>query len=273
MKVKVAGIQMACRIKKEANIERGVRLVRFAAERGAQIICLQELFNTHWFPRVIDEDNFRLAETLAGPTVTAMREVAEEKGVAIISPFFEEDAGRYYNSAAVIDRDGGIAGVYRKVHIPQIPLWEERSYFSPGDKGFPVFDLGVAKVGVQICWDNFFPEGTRILALGGAEIVFAPTAAAFATQQRWLKVIAGNAIANGIFIVRVNRVGSEPKLDFYGMSFCISPEGELDGEPTGLQEGILIVEVPLDEVARVREQWPFLRARVPSAYAPIAAGG
>ncbi len=260
---------MVCREQKDDNVRKAVRMAELAAEKGAQIICFQELFNTHWFPRDINNDNFFLAEDLNGPTVTTMKTVAKAKGVALICPFFERAEERYFNSAAVVNQQGEVIGTYRKIHIPQLPLWEERDYFSPGDKGFPIFDLGVAKIGVQICWDNFFPEGTRTLALQGAQIVFAPTAAAFASQQRWLKVIAAHAIVNGLFIMRVNRVGKEPKQDFYGMSFCISPEGDLIDEPTGLQEGILLVEIDLDEIARVRKEWPFLKDRRPDVYARL----
>jgi N-carbamoylputrescine amidase len=270
MKIKVAGIQMVCREDKDDNVRKALRMGELAAEKGAQIICFQELFNTHWFPRDIHEDNFLLAEDLDGPTIATMKTLAESKGVALICPFFEKTGDRCFNTAVVIDQQGEIAGIYRKVHVPQIPLWEERAYFSPGDTGFPAFDLGDVKIGVQICWDNFFPEGTRTLALQGAQIVFAPTAAAFASQQRWLKVLAANAIVNGLFVMRVNRVGKEPKQDFYGMSFCISPEGDLVDEPTGIQEGILLVEIDLDEIARVRKEWPFLKDRRPDAYALLA---
>jgi N-carbamoylputrescine amidase len=268
--IKIAGIQIACSEKKEDNVQKALQMGQLAAQKGAHIICFQELCSTYWFPRNIDENAFRLAEDVEGPTVTTMKTLAKDKEVAVICPFFERDGDQYFNTATVIDQRGDIVGTYRKVHIPLIPLWEERAYFSPGDKGFPVFDLGLATIGVQICWDNFFPEGSRQLALQGAQIIFAPTAAAFASQQRWLKVLAGNAIVNGLFIMRVNRVGSEPKQDFYGMSFCISPEGELVDEPTGLQEGILLVEIDLDEVARTRKEWPFLKDRRPEFYSLLA---
>jgi N-carbamoylputrescine amidase len=266
MGIKVAGIQMVCREDKTDNVQKALRMGRLAAEKGAQIICFQELFNTHWFPRDIDDSNFPLVEEVDGPTMAAMSRLAKGKGVSLICPLFERAGDQYFNTAVVIDQQGEIIGTYRKIHIPQIPLWEERAYFAPGDKGFPVFDLGLAKIGVQICWDNFFPEGTRHLTLQGAQIIFAPTAAAFASQQRWLKVLAGNAIVNGLFVMRVNRVGSEPKQDFYGMSFCISPDGDLVDEPTGLQEGILLVEIALDEVSRARKEWPFLKDRRPETY-------
>ncbi len=267
--IKIAGIQMSCSEEKDDNVQKALRMGQLAAQKGAQIICFQELFNTHWFPRDIDESTFLLAEGIDGPTIATMRTLAKGKEVTLICPFFERDGDQYFNTAAVIDQRGEIVGTYRKVHIPQIPLWEERTYFTPGDKGFPVFDVGLATIGIQICWDNFFPEGSRHLALHGAQIIFAPTAAAFASQQRWLKVLAGNSIVNGLFVMRVNRVGSEPKQDFYGMSFCISPEGELVDEPTGLQEGILLVEIALEEVSRARKEWPFLKDRRPEVYARL----
>lgn len=266
--MKVAAIQMASSSDKEVNIAKALRLGRVAVQRGAEVLCYPELFPTHWFPAEIDEGAFELAEGLDGPVVTEMRSFARREGVAVIVPFFEREADRYYNSAAVISREGKLLGVYRKVHLPQIPLWEERSYFTPG-KEYPVFDLDGVKVGVQICWDNFFPEGARILALKGAEVIFAPTAAAFRSQQRWLKVLAGHALCNGLFVLRVNRVGSEARQDFYGMSFCLSPEGELLTEPAGLEEGVLLAEIAPEEARRARREWPFFRDRRPDTYGEI----
>jgi len=269
--IRIAGIQMACGEVKRKNIDRAVRLVGLAAERGARIICLQELFSTHWFPRGINKESFELAESLNGPTFEAMQPLAREKEVVLICPIFEKEGEDvFYNSAVVIDAGGKILGVYRKVHIPQIPLWEEKSYFSPGDKGFPVFHTAYGRVGVQICWDNFFPEGTRCLALGGAQIVFSPTAAAFASQERWRTMISANAMANGIFIMRVNRVGSEERQDFYGRSFCVGPEGELIGSPSGIKEGILFADVDPREIARYRREYPFLCDRRPKTYKQIS---
>jgi len=267
-KVKLAAIQIHSGGGKDQNLEKALRMGKVAAEKGAQILCYPELFPTHWFPMEIDERHFELAEDQEGPTLKAMKGLSREVGVSVIAPFFEREGERFFNSAAVISREGEIVGIYRKVHIPQIPLWEEKSYFSPGE-GFPVFELDGVRIGVQICWDNFFPEGSRVLALKGAEIIFAPTAAAFASQQRWLKVMAGNAIANGLYILRVNRVGSEAKQDFYGMSFCLSPEGDLVDEPAGLEEGILLVEVSLEEVNRVRKEWPFFKDRRPDLYGEL----
>jgi N-carbamoylputrescine amidase len=262
---------MVCGRAKEKNIEKSLKLVRVAVERGARIICLQELFHTHWFPKDINKKNFGLAEPCNGPTLEAMQSVAREDEVVLVCPIFERDGDEtFYNSAAVIDSGGKILGVYRKVHVPQIPLWEEKSYFTPGNMGFPVFSTAYGRVGVQICWDNFFPEGTRCLALKGAQIVCAPTAAAFASQDRWVTMISANAMANGVFILRVNRVGSEEKQDFYGKSFCVGPEGELLGSPSGIKEGILFADVDFREISRYRKEYPFLSDRRPKIYKEIA---
>jgi len=269
--IRIAGIQMACGEVKQKNVGRAVKLVCLAAERGARIICLQELFHTRWFPKDINRENFGLAESLNGPTLEAMQPLAREKEVVLICPIFEKDGeDAFYNSAAVIDSGGEILGVYRKVHVPQIPLWEEKSYFAPGNRGFPVFQTAYGRIGIQICWDNFFPEGTRCLALRGAQVVFSPTAAAFASQERWRTMISANAMANGVFIMRVNRVGSEEKQDFYGKSFCVGPEGELLGSPSGIKEGILFADIDLGDIALYRREYPFLCDRRPKIYEEIS---
>jgi N-carbamoylputrescine amidase len=270
--IKLAGIQISCCEEKERNIEKGVKFAQIAIEKGAHFICFQELFTTHWFPREMKKDYFSLAETIDGLTITRMRKLAEEYEVVVICPVFEMEKGSFYNSAVVIDAGGEILGSYRKVHVPQIPLWEERYYFSPGDHGFPVFRTKFAPIGVQICWDNFFPEGSRILALRGAKIIFSPTAAAFASQRKWETVISSNAIANGLYVFRVNRVGSEEKQDFYGRSFCISPEGELLDKPTGMKDSIALVEIDLKRVDQARKEWPFLKDRRPERYEEILQG-
>ena len=213
--------------------------------------------------------HFSLAEEMEGPTIREMQKLAQTGEVVLICPIFEREGENYYNSAVVIDAGGKILGVYRKIHIPQIPLWEEKYYFSSGNLGFPVFQTKFATLGIQICWDNFFPEGSRILTLKGAQIIFSPTAAAFASQEKWRTVIAGNAMVNGVYILRVNRVGSEEKQDFYGRSFCVSPEGELLDRPTGMKEGILLVEIDLKTIDRIRKEWPFLKDRRPEAYREI----
>jgi N-carbamoylputrescine amidase len=269
--VKVAGIQISCCGEKDRNLDKAVKFTEVAAEKGAQIVCFQELFTTHWFPREMDPKHFSLAESVQGPSIQRMQKVAADHNLVLVCPVFEADEEKaFYNAAVVIDAGGEILGVYRKVHIPQIPLWEEKYYFAQGNLGFPVFRTKFAAIGVQICWDNFFPEGPRILALKGAEIIFCPTAAAFASQKRWETVISGHAISNGVYMVRVNRVGSEEKQDFYGRSFCVSPEGELLNQPTGLKEGIALIDIDLGEIEKVRKEWSFFKDRRPEMYQEIA---
>jgi N-carbamoylputrescine amidase len=270
--IKLAGIQISCSEEKERNIEKAIKLTQIAIEKGANLICFQELFTTHWFPREMNKRYFSLAEEIDGFTISRMQKLAEENEVVLICPIFEMDEDSFYNSAIVIDANGKILGSYRKIHVPQIPLWEERYYFSPGNHGFPVFETKFAPIGVQICWDNFFPEGSRILALKGAKILFSPTAAAFASQRKWETVISSNAIANGVYIFRVNRVGSEEKQDFYGRSFCISPEGELLDKPTGMKDSIALIEIDLKSIDRVRKEWPFLKDRRPDSYREVLRG-
>jgi N-carbamoylputrescine amidase len=267
--IKLAGIQTSCCEEKERNIEKAVKFTQIAIEKGAHIICFQELFTTHWFPREMNQRYFSLAEKIDGFTITRMQKLAEVYKVVLICPNFEIEEDSFYNSAIVIDADGEVLGSYRKIHVPQIPLWEERYYFSPGNHGFPVFNTKFAPISVQICWDNFFPEGSRILALKGAKIIFSPTAAAFASQRKWETVISSNAIANGVYIFRVNRVGSEEKQDFYGRSFCISPEGELLDKPTGMKDSIALIEIDLKNIDKVRKEWPFFKDRRPEIYPEI----
>jgi len=268
----LAGIQISCCEDKERNIEKALKFAQIAIEKGANLICFQELFTTHWFPREMDKHYFSLAEKMDGLTMMRMQRLAEEFGVVLICPIFEIEGNFFYNSAIVIDAGGEILGSYRKIHVPQIPLWEEKYYFSPGNHGFPVFKTKFSPIGIQICWDNFFPEGSRILALKGARIIFSPTAAAFASQKRWEMVISGNAIANGIYIFRINRVGSEEKQDFYGRSFCISPEGELLDKPTGMKDSIFLIEIDLKNIEKARKEWPFFKDRRPDTYKEILRG-
>lgn len=270
--LKIAGIQMNCGQDPKKNLEKAQLLAEIAAEGGAKMICFQELFTTHWFPMDIRPDHFQLAEEVPGPTTDAMQRIAQKMEVVMVLPLFEEDPrGLYFNTAVVIDADGRILGKYRKVHIPQIPLWEEKAYFHPGDLGFPVFPTRCARVGVQICWDNFFPEGSRILALKGAQIIFSPTAAALASQGKWEKVICANAATSGVYIFRVNRVGREAKQEFYGKTFCASPEGELVDQPSGAQEGVVMSDIDLAEIERTRRVWTFLQDRRPEIYLELVA--
>ncbi|HNQ46467.1 MAG TPA: nitrilase-related carbon-nitrogen hydrolase [Syntrophorhabdus sp.] len=267
--MKIAGIQFACSVDKDKNVENALRTIDAAISNGASIICFQELFNLPWFPKDRDEKAFELSESIYGDTVKAMREKAKSAGIVILLPIFEKDKTRFYNSCVVVDENGEVAGVYRKIHIPDISLWEEKFYFSAGDKGFPVFQTSFGKIGIQISWDNLYPEGTRILTLKGADIIFAPTACAFKSQHLWQTAISGNAIANGVFIMRVNRAGSEEKQDFYGASFCVNPEGELIGGPTGIADSVLLADVDFDYLQHIRREWPLLRERKPENYKEI----
>jgi N-carbamoylputrescine amidase len=267
--LKLAGIQISCFEEKERNIEKAIKFVQIAVEKGAQIICFQELFTNPWFPKEMNKKHFSFAEKIDGPSITGMQKLAKEYEVVFVCPIFEMGEDGFFNSAVIIDAGGEILGSYRKIHVPQIPLWEEKYYFLPGNLGFPVFRTKFGVIGVQICWDNFFPEGTRILALKGAQIIFSPTAAAFASQKKWETVISSNATANGVYIFRVNRVGSEEKQDFYGRSFCVSPEGELLDKPTGMKEGIALIDVNLKEIENVRKEWPFFKDRRPEVYEEI----
>jgi N-carbamoylputrescine amidase len=272
--VRLAGIQIGCSEERDRNIEKAVAFATIAIEKGARIICFQELFTTPWFPREMNKDHFALAETSEGSSIQKMRQLAIDHEVVLICPMFEAgEENCFFNSAFVIDAGGAVLGSYRKMHVPQIPLWEEKYYFTPGNQGFPVFETKFGLIGIQICWDNFFPEGARILSLKGAQIIFSPTAAAFASQKKWETVITGNAISNGVYIFRVNRVGSEAKQDFYGMSFCVSPEGELLGPPAGMKEGIALIDIDLKEIQKVRKEWPFFKDRRPEIYREICIEG
>ncbi len=269
--VKAAGIQLVPAPTREKSVEKAASLVTLAAEEGAGIICLPQLFSLPWFPHKIDKEAFALAEPGDGPTLTALRELAQGLKVVLVVPLFEKDGSEHFSTAFIIGTGGEVIGKYRKVHVPQIPLWEERAYFRPGDLDFPVFETPFCRIGVQICWDVFFPEGMRILALKGAEVVFAPTAAGFYhSHEKWERAIQAASHANGFFIFRVNRVGKEPKQDFYGRSFCAGPDGEFVVKPAGASEGIIIAELDFGEVSAARGEWVFLKDRRPENYALLS---
>ena len=268
--IKVAGVQLASREDSEATLGKMVELADLAVERGAELLAFPELCATKWFPSRMRQGNFELAETVPGPGTDRMCEFAASNGVVIIYPVFEKAGkGEYYNSAVVIDADGTVVGIYRKVHIPNVMGWHERFYFLPGNKGFPVFETRFGTIGIQISWDVFFPEGPRILALKGADLIIVPTSNAHASQERWEKMIAGNALANSTFFLRVNRVGREEKQSFYGKSFCMDPHGELVHRPAGSRDSVHITAIDLDEVTRTREEWAFFRDRRESQYGEL----
>jgi N-carbamoylputrescine amidase len=273
-------VQMSCAERREENLDKALDRVRAAARDGAQIVCLQELFRSRYFCQKEDVALFRLAEPIPGPTTAAFAKVAREKKVAIVASLFEKRAdGVYHNTAVVLDESGRIAGKYRKMHIPDDPLYYEKFYFTPGDLGFPSFATRRAKVGTLVCWDQWFPEGARLAALAGAEILFYPTAIGWldgetsavneAQRDAWETAQRGHAIANGVFVAAVNRVGREGSLTFWGNSFVADPFGRVLARAATDREETLIVPCDLRRIDEVRTHWPFLRDRRIDAYAAI----
>jgi N-carbamoylputrescine amidase len=280
--VKVGLVQMSCVKDVATNIEKAKQEIRKAAAKGAQIICLQELFTSLYFCDVEDYDNFQLAEAIPGPTTETMSELAKELGVVIIASLFEKRAeGLYHNTTAVIDADGTYLGKYRKMHIPDDPAFYEKFYFTPGDLGYKVFQTKFAKIGVLICWDQWYPEASRITALMGAEIMFYPTAIGWATSQdeetnqdqynAWQTIQRSHAVANGVPVVSVNRVGFEQngEMKFWGGSFVANGQGKLLYLASHDQEETTVVGIDKNESNYFRMHWPFLRDRRIDSYQPI----
>ncbi len=267
-----------------ANVDRAERLVRDAARQGAQIICLKELFNALYFCKSQQCDRFELAEPIPGPTTTRMQALARELAVVIVVPIFERQAaGIYRNSAAVVDADGSLLGVYRKMHIPDDPLFNEKYYFTPGDLGFQAIETRFAKVGTLVCWDQWYPEAARLTALRGADVLFYPTAIGWhpaekaefgpAQAEAWEIMQRSHAIANGIFVAAVNRVGHEGPadggLEFWGGSFLADPFGRVLARAGRDSEEILTAVCDPRLQEETRRHWPFLRDRRIDAYGPI----
>jgi N-carbamoylputrescine amidase len=282
----VALVQMAMGPDPGGNLEKGIAAVRDAAGRGARVVCLPELFRSRYFCQTEDTAFFDLAERLPGPTTDALCAVARETGTVVVAPVFERRAaGVYHNSLAVIDADGTVAGTYRKMHIPDDPSYYEKFYFAPGDLGFRAFDTRAGRIGAMICWDQWYPEGARLSALAGASVLFYPTAIgwhphekeALGAQQRdaWVTVQRGHAIANGVYVAAVNRVGHEVPagggagIGFWGSSFLCDPQGVVLAEGSADREEIVLAEVDLARIEDVRRNWPFLRDRRIDAYGGI----
>ena len=284
-------IQLSCSPDPDANLAKAVQRVREAARNGAQIICLPELFLTQYFCQREDPGLFDLAEPIPGPTTEAMSKVARDtRAFVIVSLFEKRTRGLYHNTAVLIGTDGNIKGVYRKMHIPDDPLYYEKYYFTPGDLGFKAFDTDFAKVGTLICWDQWYPEGARLTALHGAQILFYPTAIGWhpaekeqygaAQHDAWRTIQRAHAIANGVFVAVVNRVGHETGnirgneakgagLEFWGKSFLADPFGRVLAEASHDRDEILCGEIDLREIEEVRRNWPFLRDRRIDSYAGI----
>ncbi len=277
-------IQMSCSRDPNQNLAKAEWKIREAAGRGAQIVCLQELFRSEYFCRAEDATQFALAESVPGPSTERLGALAKELGVALIAPLFERRAaGVYHNTAAVIDADGSLAGLYRKMHIPDDPLYYEKYYFTPGDLGFLNFDTRFGRIGVLICWDQWYPEAARLSAMGGAGILFYPTAIGWHSSEQalhgaaqldaWRTIQRAHAIANGVYVAAVNRVGYEGPpgegLEFWGSSFVADPFGQSIAEASSGTEETLIVECDPRRAEEVRRDWPFFRDRRIDAYGPI----
>jgi N-carbamoylputrescine amidase len=281
-KVKVGLVQMSCTENKDANLQKAIVRIREAADMGAQVICLQELFTSLYFCDVEDYANFSLAEPVPGPATGVLGKLAGELGVVIIASLFEKRAqGLYHNTTAVLDADGQYLGKYRKMHIPDDPAYYEKFYFTPGDLGYKVFRTRFGNIGVLICWDQWYPEASRITALMGADILFYPTAIGWATSQdeatnteqynAWQTIQRSHAVANGVHVVSVNRVGLEQggAMKFWGGSFIANPFGTVLEQASHDQETIIVRELDLSQTDRYRTHWPFLRDRRIDSYQPI----
>ncbi len=281
-KVKVGIVQMSCSADKQANLDKAIEKVREAAQKGAQIVCLQELFTSLYFCDVEDYDNFALAESIPGPSTNAIASVAKELGVVVIASLFEKRAeGLYHNTTAVLDADGSYLGKYRKMHIPDDPAYYEKFYFTPGDLGYKVFKTRFATIGVLICWDQWYPEAARITSLMGAEILFYPTAIGWATSQddktnneqyyAWQTIQRGHSVANGVPVVSVNRVGLEQDgaMKFWGGSFVTNAMGTVEYQAPHEEELVHVHDINLTESNFYRTHWPFLRDRRIDSYQPI----
>ncbi len=278
----VALVQMAMSADRAGNLDRAVAKIREGAGLGAKIVCLPELFRSQYFCQTEDAALFGLAESIPGPSTEAIGAVAREAGVLVIASLFERRAaGLYHNTAAVIGPDGALLGIYRKMHIPDDPAYYEKFYFAPGDLGFRVFPTAFGNVGVLICWDQWYPEAARLTALRGADIIFYPTAIGWhpaekaqhgaAQHDAWRTVQRGHAIANGVYVAAVNRVGVEtpagpPGLRFWGASFLSDPQGVVLAEASSEREEILLGVVDPARIEDVRRNWPFLRDRRVDAY-------
>ena len=277
---------MACGRDPAENLSKAEWRIREAAGKGAQIICVQELFRSQYFCQQECADLFDLAEPVPGPTSESFSRLARELAVAIVASVFERrTAGVYHNTALVLDADGSMLGAYRKMHIPDDPLYFEKYYFTPGDLGFRCFDTRYARIAPLVCWDQWYPEGARIAALSGAQVLFYPTAIGWhptekaeygvAQHDAWRTIQRSHAIANGVYVAAVNRVGFEgtPErgLEFWGGSFVADPFGQVLAEGSHSEEETLIVECDPRRIEEVRRNWPFLRDRRVDAYAPLTA--
>jgi N-carbamoylputrescine amidase len=279
--VSVALVQMSCEPKPAANLKKAIARIAEAAKSGAQIVCLQELFRSQYFCQTEDIELFKLAETIPGASTESLSKVARQKKVVIIASLFEKRAaGVYHNTAVIIDANGKIAGKYRKMHLPDDPLYYEKFYFTPGDLGFQTHNTKYGKVGALVCWDQWFPEAARLTALSGAQFLFYPTAIGWlpnendemnqAQHSAWETIQRAHAIANGVYVCVVNRVGREGKLNFWGQSFVADPFGRVIAKASADKEEVLVVECDPGKIDETRQNWPFLRDRRIDFYGGLA---
>ena len=283
-KFKIGLVQTKCSLDSESNLQRAITGIREAASKGAEIVCLQELFRSQYFCREENAELFNLAESIPGPSTEAIGSVAKSLGVSVVASLFEKRAhGLYHNTAAIIDADGSLLGTYRKMHIPDDPLFYEKFYFTPGDLGFLNFETRFSRIGVLVCWDQWYPEGARLTALQGANVLFYPTAIGWHPAEKaqygeaqldaWRTVQRAHAISNGIYVAAVNRVGyegtPESGLEFWGNSFVSDPFGRVIAQASALDEQVLVTECDPKQMDEVRRNWPFFRDRRIDAYAPI----
>jgi N-carbamoylputrescine amidase len=291
--VRIGLTQMSCSPEPRDNRAKQIRLIEQAAQRGAQIVCTQELFTSQYFCQVEDHRFFKLAETIPGPSTDAISKLAKRHKTVVVASLFEKRAsGLYHNTAAVIDADGSLLGIYRKMHIPDDPLYYEKFYFTPGDTGFRAWQTKYAKIGVLICWDQWYPEGARLTALQGAEILFYPTAIGWhprekelygvAQHESWELIQRSHAVANGCFVAAPNRVGLEKirnaeggfvnddGIQFWGQSFVAAPDGQVMKRASVDKEEVLVVDCDLERVEFSRTHWPFLRDRRIDAYGNLS---
>ena len=283
--VAVGLVQMRCAVDPAVNLAAAVKHVRAAAKKGAQVVCLPELFRSRYFCQAEDHASFALAEPIPGPSTATLGKLAREIGIVIVASLFERRAaGVYHNTVVVLDAKGLVAGMYRKMHVPDDPLFYEKFYFTPGDLGFRAFDVGHARIGTLICWDQWYPEAARLTALAGAEVLFYPTAigwhpsekAEFGVAQHaaWETVQRSHAIANGVFVAVPNRVGHEPHpggdgIEFWGQSFVVDPAGQVLARASADREEVLVVPCDLAAIETARTHWPFLRDRRIDAYGDL----
>ncbi|HWE29022.1 MAG TPA: carbon-nitrogen hydrolase [Polyangia bacterium] len=277
-------VQMRCGLDPRENLDKAAAKVEEAAKLGAQVVCLQELFRAQYFCQTEDHAKFDLAEPIPGPSTEVLTKVAKKHGVVVVASLFERRAaGLYHNTAAILDADGSIRGLYRKMHIPDDPLYYEKFYFTPGDLGFRAHDTKFGRIGTLVCWDQWYPEGARLTALQGADILFYPTAIGWHPKEKaqygaaqadaWRTIQRSHAIANGVFVAACNRVGhegpSDGGIEFFGGSFVCDPFGVVLKEAGRSDEEILVVECDRGRVEETRRNWPFLRDRRIDAYGPI----